>query len=95
MRGAQPIECNPQPWGFEKGAHSNIKADKAAIVKRRIYLPHTSLKRDFLLFCQFRCLKSSPHGRRENIAGLRIQTAAKGVNDFVKAMRLPAGPHGQ
>jgi hypothetical protein len=36
-------------------------------------------------------LKSSPQGRRENIAGLRIQTAANGVNDFVKALPLLAG----
>jgi hypothetical protein len=28
-----------------------------------------------------------PWGRQENIAGLRIQTAAKGVNGFVKSMR--------
>jgi hypothetical protein len=34
----------------------------------------------------------SARGRRENITGLRIQTAAKGVNDFVIAMRLFAGP---
>jgi hypothetical protein len=32
-----------------------------------------------------------PQGQRESIARLRIQTAAKGVNDFVKAMRLLAG----
>ena len=30
---------------------------------------------------------SFPRGRRENIAALRIQTAAKGVNGFVKSMR--------
>jgi hypothetical protein len=30
---------------------------------------------------------SVPQGRRENTAWLRIQTAAKGVNGFVKAMR--------
>jgi hypothetical protein len=53
MNEDQPIECDPQPWGFEKGAHSNIKVDKAAIVKRRIYHPHTSLKRDFDCFANF------------------------------------------
>jgi hypothetical protein len=30
---------------------------------------------------------SFPRGQREDIAWLRIQTAAKGVNGFVKAMR--------
>jgi len=28
-----------------------------------------------------------PQGRREDVARLRIQTAAKGVNSFGKAMR--------
>jgi hypothetical protein len=31
-------------------------------------------------------------GGRENVAPLKIQTAANGVNNFVKAMRLLAGP---
>jgi hypothetical protein len=31
-------------------------------------------------------------GAAGEYSGLRIQTAAKGVNDFVKAMRLLAGP---
>jgi hypothetical protein len=53
MRGAQPSEFNPQPRGFEKGVHSNIKVDKAAIVKRRIYPPNTSLKRDFDCYANF------------------------------------------
>jgi hypothetical protein len=35
------------------GAHSNIKVDMAAIVKRRIYPPNTSLKRDFDCFANF------------------------------------------
>jgi hypothetical protein len=53
MRGIRPIECNPQSTGFEKGVRSNIKVDKAAIVKRRIHPPHTSLKRDFDCFANF------------------------------------------
>jgi len=33
--------------------YSNIKVDKAAIVKRRIYPPNTSLKMDFDCFANF------------------------------------------
>jgi hypothetical protein len=44
MSVVQPIECNPQPCGVEMGVHSNIKADKAAITKRRIYPPHLSME---------------------------------------------------
>jgi hypothetical protein len=37
----------------EKGVHSNIKADRAAIIKRRIHPPHIYLKRDFYCFANF------------------------------------------
>jgi hypothetical protein len=40
------------------------------------------------LCCKFRF----PQGQSEGIARLRIQTAAKGVNGFVKAMRRLPGP---
>jgi hypothetical protein len=53
MRGVRRIECNPRPCGVEIDVHSSIKADKAAIIKRRIYPPHLSLKRDFDYFADF------------------------------------------
>jgi hypothetical protein len=73
----------------------NIKADKAAITKRRIYPPHLSLgfsngqvgqllrkSRGMLTVCRFRCFGALPQGWREAIARVRIQTAAEGVNGF-------------
>jgi hypothetical protein len=71
--------------------HSNIKVDKAAIVKQRIYPPPLS-QEEFRLFCKSRCIlqisliEGFPQGRREGVLAPRIQTAAQGVNDFVKAM---------
>jgi hypothetical protein len=47
----------------------------------------TSLSRGILIVLEILLLESSPRGRREIIAALRIQTAAKGVNVFVKVMR--------
>src|SRR5262245_37046286 len=85
MRGVRRVECNPRLWVAESGAHSKIKADKAAIIKRRIYPPH--LSRGILIVLQISLFESFPQGRRENIAGLRIQTAGKGVNSFGKAIR--------
>jgi hypothetical protein len=38
LRGAQWIEYDTQPWEDEKGMQSDIKVDKATIIKRRIYL---------------------------------------------------------
>src|SRR5262245_52599386 len=100
MRGVQRFECKPQPWGVEMGVHSNIKADRAAITRRRIYPPHLSIgfsnghagqllrkSRGILTVLQLSLLGSFPQGRREDIAGLRIQIAAKGVNSFGKSMR--------
>jgi hypothetical protein len=102
-RGVLGIECNPRLWRVERGAQSNIKADKAATIKRRIYHPHLSMgfsncqidqllrkSRGILTVLQISLPGSFPQGRRENIAGLRIQTAAKGVNGFVKVMRRQA-----
>jgi|SRR5215470_340249 len=80
--------------------HSNIKADRAATIKRRIYPPHLSMgfsngqagqllrkSRGILIVLQISLPGSFPQGRREDIARLRIQIAAEGVNSFVKAMR--------
>ena len=36
---------------------------------------------------QISLFENFPQGRREDVARLRIQTAAKGVNSFGKAMR--------
>jgi hypothetical protein len=82
------------------GANSNIKADKAAIPKRRIYSPHLPMEfssgqagkllrksRGILTVLQISLPESFPRGWREEIARWRIQTAVKGVNGFVKAMR--------
>jgi hypothetical protein len=43
--------------------------------------------RGILTVLRISLLGSSPQGRRENIAELRIQTAAEGVNDSVRAIR--------
>jgi hypothetical protein len=40
-----------------------------------------------LIVLQISSPGSFPQGRREDLAGLRIQTATNGVNDFVKAIR--------
>jgi hypothetical protein len=53
MREVQRIECNPRPCGVEIDMHSSIKADRAAIIKRRIYPPHISLKWDSDCFADF------------------------------------------
>src|SRR5262245_25362542 len=98
MRGVQRIERNPRLWGVESGAYSNIKADKAATIKRRIYPLCMGLSnghggqqlrksRGILSVMQISSLGSFPRGRREDIAALRIQTAAKDVNGFGKAIR--------
>jgi hypothetical protein len=84
--------------------HNNIQADKAATIKRRINHPHLFMgflngQEDQLLrksggittLLQISLPGSFPRGRRENIARLRIQIAAKGVNGFVKAMRRKTG----
>jgi hypothetical protein len=78
MTGFRWIESNQRPCGFETDTHSNIKADKAAITKRPIYPPHIS--RGILIVLEISLFESSPQGRRETIAALRIQTAANGVN---------------
>jgi hypothetical protein len=80
--------------------HNNIKAEKAATIKRRINPPHLSMgfpdgqadqllrkSRGIRTVLQISLPGSFPRGRRESIAALRIQIAAKGVNGFVKAMR--------
>jgi len=94
------MEHNPRPFGVEMDMHNNIKADKAATIKRRINPPRLSMgfsngqvgqllrkSRGITTVLQISLPGSFPRGRRENIAGLRIQTAAKGVNGFVKSMR--------
>src|SRR5262249_49435659 len=81
------------------GVHSNIKADRAAIIIGSIYPPHLSIgisngqmgqllrkSRGIFTVLQISLFENFPQGWREDIAGLRIQTAAKGVNSFVKSM---------
>jgi len=45
-----------------------------------------------LIVSQISSLEVFPQGQREDMASLRIQTAANGVNVFVESMRLLAGP---
>jgi hypothetical protein len=72
------------------GTHSNIKADKAAIIVGSIYHPHLcnrvfkwpgrpiteEVKGDFDCVANLVAWKF-PAGEAGNISGLRIQTAAK------------------
>jgi hypothetical protein len=94
------MERNPRPWGVEMDMYNNIKADKAATLKRRINPPRLSmgfsngqvgqlLRKSWgiTIVLQISLPGSLPWGRREDIAGLRIQTAVKCVNGFVKSMR--------
>jgi hypothetical protein len=100
MRGVQRIECDPRPRVVEMDMHNNVKADKAATIKRRINPPRLSMgfsngqggqllgkSKEITTVLQISLPGNFPRGRRENISGLRIQTAAKGVNGFVKSMR--------
>ena len=78
------------------GTHSSIKADKAAIIVGNIYHPHLyygvfkwpgrpimeEIKGDFECVTNISAQKF-PAGEAGNIAWRRIQTAAKGVNDFI------------
>jgi hypothetical protein len=78
------------------GTHSNIKADKAAIIVGNIYHPHLCMgfsngqagqllrkSRGISTVLRISLLGSFTRGRREAIARLRIQTAAEGVNGFI------------
>jgi hypothetical protein len=51
------------------GVQSNIKADKAAIIKRRIH-PPPSLSRGILIVLQISLIESLPQNRRDAIVGL-------------------------
>jgi len=37
------LNATRDPGGGERGTHSNIEADRAAITRRRIYPPHLSM----------------------------------------------------
>jgi hypothetical protein len=79
------------------GAHGNIKADKAAITKRRIYPPNLStwfsngqigqlLRKSRVISSglQISLFGSFPKGPAGKYGELRIQIAAVGVNSLAK-----------
>src|SRR5262245_44727275 len=63
IRGVQRIEFNPRPCGVEMDTHCNIKTDKAAIIKRRIYPPN--LSRGILIVLLISMFDSFPRGTWE------------------------------
>jgi len=83
------MERNPRSCVVEMDMYNNIKVDMAATIKRRINPPRLSMgfsngrvgqllrkSRGITTVLQISLPWSLPRGRREDISGLRIQTAA-------------------